>query len=100
MDNEDLAARLSGIEQRLDAQLVWQAAVTPVLFAMLEKLDDRGLQMRIVTLIEQADALALWSDLPAADRERAREFAEFLRDWPQRQSALAQAEKGQPGWQT
>ena len=89
MENKELASRLAGIEQRLDAQLVWQAAVTPVLLAMLETLDDKALQLRIVTLIEQADALALWSALPAADRERAREYAELLRHWPQQRMARA-----------
>lgn len=96
MENADLQARIAGIEQRLDAQLVWQAAVTPVLLAMLEKLDDKALQMRIVTLIEQADALALWSALPAADRERARDYAERLRAWPQRQTRPVPTETDRP----
>ncbi len=100
MDIDELRGRLAAIEQRLDAQLVWQAAVTPVLLAMLEKLDDKALQLRMVTLIEQADGLALWSALPAADRERAREYAEHLRGWPQKQTARAPGETGQPGLQT
>lgn len=100
MNESDLQARLQAIEQRLDAQLVWQAAVMPLLLAMLEAQNTRELQLRIVSLIEQADALALWSTLPAAERERARDYAERLRSWPARGSEAGTAETGPPGSQT
>lgn len=99
MDLSALNARLAGIEQRLDAQLVWQAAVMPVLLTLLEQHHrPRDLQIRIVQLIEQADALALWSMLPEADRAKAREYAEQLRVWPER-IAQGLPGTGLPDWQ-
>lgn len=96
-----LEARLAGIERRLDAQLVWQAGVMPILLTLLEQHHSpRDLQIRIVQLIEQADALALWAMLPASDRARAREYAEQLRSWPEQQTRAARPETGLPGWQS
>ena len=96
MEPSELEARIAGIERRLDAQLVWQAAVMPVLLTLLEQHHrPRDLQMRIVELIEQADGLALWSMVPAADRARARDLAEHLRAWPEQMQA-ARPGTGQP----
>jgi len=97
---DELSERLATIEQRLDAQLVWQAAVLPVLLAMLEATDTPAVQLRIVSLIEQSDALGLWSMLSAAERGKARDYAEQLRGWPEQQRAQAPAETGRPGLQT
>ena len=98
MDSSDLDARLAGIERRLDAQLVWQAGVMPVLLTLLEQHHrPRDLQIRIVQLIEQADGLGLWAMLNADDRAKAREYAERLRSWPE-QTEPAPPETGLPEW--
>lgn len=100
MNDDELQDRLRSIEQRLDAQLVWQAAVMPVLLAMLEAADSPTLQLRIVSLIEQADALRLWSMLPAGDREMARDYAEHLRSWPAQKTGASTAGTDPRGSQT
>ncbi len=98
MNEEELRTRLAAIEQRLDAQLIWQAAVMPALLALLTlPADARALQLDMVALIEQADQLAPWSVLTPAERERAREYAEALRELSAGGTSQAQPETGRPG---
>jgi len=101
MNEEELRERLAAIEQRLDAQLVWQASVMPALVSLLRlPADAVALQMNIVSLIEEADAQGLWSMLPPEQRARAREHAEDFRRMAAGGSASWQPETGLRGSQT
>jgi hypothetical protein len=101
MENEELVKRLEGIEQRLEAQLLWQASVMPALVALLRMPSNaETLQMHMVSLIEEADALGLWSVLTRADQSRARELAEGLRQLAAGGSSSWLPKKAQPGSQT
>lgn len=99
MENIDpaLEARLRAIERELNSHLIWQAALMPVLLALLKlPSTPADLQHDIVRLIEQADALALWAMLTPAERERARDYAEHLRVMAAGGSAIALPESGCP----